>query len=145
MKQFHPLKIERIERETADSVRIALAVPAEFEADYEFLPGQHLPFEISVDGRKVRRTYSICSGVDERPLEIGVRVQPGGAFSEYASSRLSVGDTLEAMPPAGHFHVDLDKGHAKGKAIQLKTALKGVLIPVHPGAAKFYKEKGMMK
>jgi ferredoxin-NADP reductase len=28
MKQFHPLKIERIEPETSDSVRIALAVPA---------------------------------------------------------------------------------------------------------------------
>ena len=39
----------------------------------------------------------------------------------------------------------LDKGHSKGKAIQLDTALKGVLITIHPGAAKFYKEKGMMK
>jgi len=113
MKQFHPLTIERIEHETTDSVRIALAVPPECEAEYEFLPGQHLPFEISIDGHKLRRTYSICSGVDERPLEIGVRVQPGGAFSEYAASRLSVGATLDAMPPAGHFHVDLDKANAK--------------------------------
>ncbi len=39
----------------------------------------------------------------------------------------------------------LDKGHAKGKAIRLETALKGVLIPLHPGAEKFYKEKGMAK
>lgn len=39
----------------------------------------------------------------------------------------------------------LDKGHSKGKAIQLKTALKGVLVPVHPGAAKFYKEQGINK
>ena len=39
----------------------------------------------------------------------------------------------------------LDKGHSKGKAIRLETALKGVLIPVHPGAAKFYKEAGVMK
>ena len=39
----------------------------------------------------------------------------------------------------------LDKGHAKGKAIKLETALKGVLIPLHPGAEKFYKEKGMVK
>jgi ring-1,2-phenylacetyl-CoA epoxidase subunit PaaE len=113
MKQFHPLKIERIGRETADSVRIALAVPAEFEADYEFLPGQHLPFEISVGDRKVRRTYSICSGVDERPLEIGIRIQPGGAFSEYAANDLAVGDTIDAMPPAGHFHANLDRGQAK--------------------------------
>ena len=112
MKQFHPLTIERIEAETSDSVRIALAVPAEFESEYEFLPGQHLPFEITVDGKKLRRTYSICSGADERPLEIGIRVQPGGAFSEYAASKLSVGDTLAAMPPAGHFHVAPEKGNA---------------------------------
>jgi len=59
MKQFHPLTIERLERETKDSLRIALAVPKELEADYDFQPGQHLPFEITVDGKKLRRTYSI--------------------------------------------------------------------------------------
>lgn len=39
----------------------------------------------------------------------------------------------------------LDKGHAKGKAIQMETALTGVLIPLHPGAERFYKEVGMIK
>ncbi|MBT4934821.1 MAG: TAXI family TRAP transporter solute-binding subunit [Rhodospirillaceae bacterium] len=39
----------------------------------------------------------------------------------------------------------LDKGHAKGKAIMLETALKGVLIPLHPGAEQYYKEIGMIK
>lgn len=39
----------------------------------------------------------------------------------------------------------LDKGHAKGKAIRLETALKGVLIPIHPGAERFYREVGMIK
>lgn len=39
----------------------------------------------------------------------------------------------------------LDKGHSKGSAIQLETALKGVLVPVHPGAEKFYKEAGLIK
>lgn len=39
----------------------------------------------------------------------------------------------------------LDKGHAKGKQIVLETALKGVLIPIHPGAEKFYKEVGLIK
>lgn len=113
MKQFHPLTIERIERETRDSVRIALSVPVEFEGDYEFLPGQHLPFEVTLNGKKIRRTYSICSGVDERPLEIGVRIQPGGAFSEFAGSELAVGDTLDAMPPGGRFHVELNRGSAR--------------------------------
>lgn len=39
----------------------------------------------------------------------------------------------------------LDAGHAKGKAIQKETALKGLGIPLHPGAEKFYKEAGLLK
>ncbi|MCH9670945.1 MAG: TAXI family TRAP transporter solute-binding subunit [Gammaproteobacteria bacterium] len=39
----------------------------------------------------------------------------------------------------------LDKGHSKGKAIRMETALKGVLVPLHPGAEKFYKEAGLLK
>lgn len=39
----------------------------------------------------------------------------------------------------------LDSGHAKGKAIKLDTALHGIAIPLHPGAEKFYKEKGLIK
>ena len=38
---------------------------------------------------------------------------------------------------------DLHKVHAKAKLITLETALDGVSVPVHPGAAKFYTEKGM--
>jgi TRAP transporter TAXI family solute receptor len=39
----------------------------------------------------------------------------------------------------------LDSGHAKGKAITLATSLNGVGIPLHPGAARFYKEAGVSK
>ncbi|MBX9945181.1 MAG: TAXI family TRAP transporter solute-binding subunit [Reyranella sp.] len=39
----------------------------------------------------------------------------------------------------------LDSGHAKGKAIRLDTALQGLGIPLHAGAEKFYKEKGLIK
>ena len=42
----------------------------------------------------------------------------------------------------------LDNGHAKGKAITLETALDGVEgigVPLHPGAARFYKEAGLLK
>lgn len=40
---------------------------------------------------------------------------------------------------------ELAAGHAKGKELNIKTAAKGVSIPFHPGAVKYYKEKGMMK
>jgi len=39
----------------------------------------------------------------------------------------------------------LDAGHAKGKTIVLATATAGAGIPFHPGAEKFYKEKGLLK
>jgi len=39
----------------------------------------------------------------------------------------------------------LDSGHAKGKIIRLEDALQGMGIPLHPGAEKFYKEKGIIK
>ena len=39
----------------------------------------------------------------------------------------------------------LAKVHAKGKDVQLKTALDGMAIPLHPGAAKYYKEKNLIK
>ena len=39
----------------------------------------------------------------------------------------------------------LQAGHAKGKFITKENAVKGVGIPFHPGAEKFYKEAGLIK
>lgn len=39
----------------------------------------------------------------------------------------------------------LAAGHAKGKFITKENAVKGVGIPFHPGAEKFYKEAGVLK
>jgi TRAP transporter TAXI family solute receptor len=39
----------------------------------------------------------------------------------------------------------LGQVHPKGKEISLKTALQSVSIPLHPGAMRFYKEKGLIK
>lgn len=39
----------------------------------------------------------------------------------------------------------LDNGHAKAREIQLQSALAAVKTPVHPGAEKFYREKGILK
>ena len=40
---------------------------------------------------------------------------------------------------------ELATAHAKGKELNMKTAVTGVSIPFHPGAVKYYKEKGLMK
>jgi hypothetical protein len=38
---------------------------------------------------------------------------------------------------------DVQKVHAKAQLITLDTALNGISVPVHPGAAKYYAEVGM--
>jgi TRAP transporter TAXI family solute receptor len=40
---------------------------------------------------------------------------------------------------------ELASAHAKGRELNLQYAVKGVSIPFHPGAVKYYKEKGLMK
>ena len=113
MRQFHPLKVADKRNETRDSVRIALEVPGELREQFRFLPGQHLPIRIDRNGKALRRTYSICSAPGQWPLEIGVRVQPGGQFSGFVADELAVGDTLDVMPPFGQFHANLDPGNEK--------------------------------
>lgn len=39
----------------------------------------------------------------------------------------------------------LDSGHPKGPSIQLANALNGLAVPLHPGAARYYREAGVLK
>jgi len=62
-----------------------------------------------------------------------------------ASSELS-GDVVYKITKALFDNqAELATAHAKGKELNLKTAAQGVSIPFHPGAVRFYKEKGIMK
>ena len=39
----------------------------------------------------------------------------------------------------------LSAAHAAGKTIKKDNALKGMPVPLHPGAEKYYREVGMLK
>jgi len=104
MIKYHSLVVASRNNETRDSVRIALDVPEDLRGEFAFQAGQHLPIQIERDGRKLRRTYSICSMPGQWPLQIGVRVQPGGQFSEFAADELVAGESLDVRPPNGQFY-----------------------------------------
>ncbi|MDX1422623.1 MAG: TAXI family TRAP transporter solute-binding subunit [Kiloniellales bacterium] len=38
----------------------------------------------------------------------------------------------------------LDSGHPKGRLIRIETALKGLGVPLHPGAERYYREQGLL-
>ncbi|MDH4072725.1 MAG: 2Fe-2S iron-sulfur cluster-binding protein [Gammaproteobacteria bacterium] len=113
MRKYHQLTVVGKENETPDSVRVSLQVPDNDRALFGFLPGQHLPMQISIAGKPVRRTYSICSPPGELPLTVGIRVQPGGLFSEFVQDELEVGDTIDVMPPVGQFHANVDPASSR--------------------------------
>jgi TRAP transporter TAXI family solute receptor len=55
-------------------------------------------------------------------------------------------DTVYKMTKALWENLDaLAAAHAAGKQIKKENALKGMPLPLHPGAEKYYREVGMLK
>ncbi|MCB5160393.1 1,2-phenylacetyl-CoA epoxidase subunit PaaE [Marinomonas algarum] len=113
MNQFHPLTIRELRHETRDSVSMVFDVPSELETVYQFKQGQFLTLRTELDGEEVRRSYSICSGVNDGELRVAIKRVPGGLFSTYANEKIATGDVLDVMPPSGHFYTDLDAQNEK--------------------------------
>jgi ring-1,2-phenylacetyl-CoA epoxidase subunit PaaE len=113
MSKFHSLSIQRVERETRDAVAITFAVPEALRDQFRFDHGQHLTLRADLNGEDVRRSYSICSAVQDGKLRIAVKKTPGGVFSTWANNTLKAGDTIDVMPPLGHFNVPLDAASAR--------------------------------
>ncbi len=110
---FHPLAVRDVRRETADCVSLGLEVPPALAELFRHTQGQYLNVRRRLGGEELRRSYSICSGVDDGELRIAVKAVPDGRFSVWANGELKAGDTLEAMPPEGRFFVPLDSANAK--------------------------------
>ncbi len=111
MSQFHPLLVTDIHHTIRDAVVLTLK-PENPEA-FAFTQGQYLTFKQDFDGTELRRNYSICAGLDDGELKVGIKRVDGGAFSTYANTELKVGDTLHAMPPQGKFFTPIEPEVAK--------------------------------
>jgi len=149
--KYYPLRIRDLRRETPDTVSVSFDVPADLKEQFRFIQGQHLNLRTIIDGEEVRRSYSICTGTHENDLRVAVKKVEGGLFSTFANERLHAGDTLEVMPPQGHFYTELNPANrhlyvafAAGSGITpVMSILKTTLVQEpHSRFMLFYGNRG---
>ncbi len=98
-----------MERLCDDAVAVTFDVPEDLRAAYDFEAGQSLTLRRIIDGEDHRRDYSICARVGERP-RVGVRLIPGGRFSQWLVNEVRPGDEVEVQTPRGSFRARPDGG-----------------------------------
>ena len=100
---FEKVRIKEVRRETEDCVSVLLDMPENLKETFTYLPGQHITLRTNINDEDIRRSYSLCSSPLHNEWRIAVKKVDGGIFSEFANHVLKAGDTIELMPPMGHF------------------------------------------
>lgn len=116
MPLFKKLIIKEVKRETKDAVSILFNVPEEFKPHYTFIAGQYVNLRLTLDGKEIRRAYSICSSPESGELRIAVKAVKNGAFSQFANTKLKAGDILEVGKPEGKFTLETESHNQKNYA-----------------------------
>lgn len=125
--EFHSLVVSAIEALTDDAVELTLAVPDHLKDTFTYRAGQHVTLRAIIDGSDIRRSYSICAAAGRPDLRVGIRRLDGGVFSTWATTRLEVGATVEAMPPVGEFSLPAASGPRHVAAIAAGSGITPVL------------------
>jgi ring-1,2-phenylacetyl-CoA epoxidase subunit PaaE len=105
---FHDLRVKSIEPDTSEASILSFEVPPELRETFGFTQGQYLTLRASIDGQDLRRSYSICAGVDDGELRVGVRRVKGGVFSNWINECVKPGDRISVMAPQGRFFVPIE-------------------------------------
>jgi ferredoxin-NADP reductase len=102
--RFHPLRIARVVRETADARTFVLEVPAELRPAFAYEAGQFCTFRAPIDRQPHHRCYSMSSSpAVDGELQVTVKRVPGGIVSNWMNDELAPGDVIETSCPSGVF------------------------------------------
>lgn len=69
----------------------------------DFEPGQYLTVLLQVDGKPLRRNYSLSDAPGHSHYRISVKREPQGVASNFLHDRVQEGDIVELLPPCGEF------------------------------------------
>ena len=113
MIHFHSLRVKKVEKETEDCVSIEFEVPKELKEIFQFKQGQNLTIKKILNGKELRRNYSICTSPFDNKLKVAVKKAEGGIFSTWVNEELKAGDHLDVLPPTGKFYTELNPSQKK--------------------------------
>ncbi|MCW5744879.1 MAG: TAXI family TRAP transporter solute-binding subunit [Alphaproteobacteria bacterium] len=82
----------------------------------------------------------VYDGVGDRT---SVSVNAQWLVAEQVESDIVYGSLRALFHPA--MRARLDHGHPSAAAIRLETAMEGLAVPLHDGATRFYRERGLIK
>jgi len=104
------LRLASITAQTSNAKTLRFIVPSNRKLHSR--PGQFLTFSFLFDGKKVTRSYSICSSPAMTGyVEITTKRVSQGCASIFLNDRASVGMTVEANGPFGEFCFDETQHH----------------------------------
>lgn len=112
-KHFHPLTIRDIRNETPECMSVSFHIPEELKEEFRFVSGQNVTLRSFIQGKEVRRSYSICSSPHENELRVAIKKVEDGFYSSYAHQYFKESQILEVLPPTGNFVLPLNKTNSK--------------------------------
>lgn len=92
--------ITALQKLPANNLCIWFTMPA----NIAYTPGQYITFIVNINGKEIRRPYSVCDfNTSTNTAMVMVKLVENGEVSRYLHQRLKVNDQLAILPPNGRF------------------------------------------
>ncbi len=110
--KYYDLTVKEVVQETKDAISVWFEHPSEVKILYK--SGQFLTLMVTVNGKEVRRAYSLCTSpaVDE-DLAVTVKRVEGGLMSNWLPDNLKKGASIRVMEPMGQFTTEFNKSNKR--------------------------------
>ena len=109
--RYYDLTVKNVIRETNDAVSVAFVQP---EPKISYKAGQFLTLIVPMQGKEVRRAYSLCSSpFTDDDLVVTVKRVEKGLMSNWLPDNLKPGDKVRIMEPMGQFTTEFAKANKR--------------------------------
>jgi ring-1,2-phenylacetyl-CoA epoxidase subunit PaaE len=108
---YYDLLVKQVVTETKDAISIVFEQPA---PKITYKAGQFLTLILNIEGKEVRRAYSLSSSpFTDVDLIVTVKRVDKGLMSNWLPDNLQAGHRVRVMAPAGHFTTDYKKDNKR--------------------------------